>query len=108
MTRPAVGQGVGSGVGGPAAGRKVDRVRWPSMIGPTMSPRKPTGRPVGRPPGILGPKRSLLLVRLRPDQAAALRRLAAKESEPGRRVDVSGLLRRIIDKALRLKAPTAE
>ena len=105
MTRPAVGQGVGSGVGGPAAGRKVDRVRWPSMIGPV--PRKPTGRPPGRP---RGPERAKILVRLDPRQEVAIRRLAvaAQRKRNLPQPDMSAVIRELLDKALRLKAPTAE
>lgn len=99
MSTPAAGQGVKDGVGGPAPGRKLAHVRFPSMIGPTMSPRKPTGKPPGRRKG---PERELLLVRLRPDQARALRELAARETDRGQ-LDVSGTLRRILDRALKLK-----
>ncbi len=61
-----------------------------------MTPRPLTGKPVGRPP--LG--RALLTVRLRPDQAKELRRLAkARAKETGDRLDVSAIVRELLDRA---------
>lgn len=63
-----------------------------------MTPRKATGRPPGRP---RGPKRKLLLVRLEPRQAAELRRLArARAKASGGRLDVSAVVRELLDRAL--------
>ncbi len=62
-----------------------------------MTPRKATGRPPGRP---RGPKRTLLLVRLEPRQAKELRRLAkARAKETGDRLDVSAIVRELLDRA---------
>ena len=63
-----------------------------------MTPRKATGRPPGRP---RGPRRTLLLVRLEPRQAKELRRLAkARAKETGGRLDVSAVVRELLDRAL--------
>lgn len=62
-----------------------------------MTPRPLTGKPVGRPP--LG--RVLLLVRLEPRQAKELRRMAkARAKETGGRLDVSAVVRELLDRAL--------
>ncbi len=63
-----------------------------------MTPRPLTGRPVGRP---AGPRRAVLTVRVRPDQAKALRRLARlRAKETGGALDVSAVLRELLDRAL--------
>jgi hypothetical protein len=63
-----------------------------------VTPRKWTGRPPGRP---RGPKRTLLLVRLEPRQAKELRRLAkARAKETGVRLDVSAIVRELLDRAM--------
>ncbi len=75
-----------------------------------MTPRKWTGRPPGRPKGSTGEPRAVMLVSLRPDQREALERLAEKEraARGGKRLDLSRVLRAIIDKALRLRSPERE
>jgi hypothetical protein len=72
-----------------------------------MSPRRKTGRPPGRPKGSTGEPRVVMLVRLRPDQRAALERLAEKDrlARGGKARDLSRVLRGILDKALRLRPP---
>lgn len=69
--------------------------------------RQPTGRPRGRPRGWRGEEHVVMTVRLRPDQRDALEARATGETEArgGRRLDISRVLRAIIDKALRLKPP---
>lgn len=99
------GGGVVGGVGGPAVG--LDLVRRPSMIGPTMSPRKWTGRPPGRPKG---PKLEQLTVYLEPRQAATLRRRAAAAAKARgvTRPDVSAMLREAIDVWLKTRRKKVE
>jgi len=72
-----------------------------------MTPRRWTGRPPGRPKGSTGEARVVMLVRVRPDQRAALEQLAEKDraARGGKVRDLSRVLRTILDKALRLKAP---
>ena len=72
-----------------------------------MTPRKWTGRPPGRPKGSTGAVRVMMLVRLRPDQRAALERLAEQDRRGRglRRLDLSAALRRLLDTVLGLKAP---
>ena len=63
-----------------------------------MPPRPLTGKPVGRP---AGPKRAVLTVRIRPDRAKALRRLARERAKAtGGQLDVSAVLRELLDRAL--------
>ncbi len=63
-----------------------------------MTPRPLTGKPVGRP---AGPRRAVLTVRIRPDQAKALRRLARDRAKAtGGPLDVSAVLRELLDRAL--------
>ena len=61
-----------------------------------MSPRKPTGRPPGRPKG---PKRAILMVRLEPGQAKAVRAEAKRrQKETGAPwPDVSAVIRWAVD-----------
>jgi hypothetical protein len=71
---------------------------------PSTTPRRWTGRPRGRPKG---EARELLLIRVRPDQREALERLAEAEraARGGKRLDLSRIVRALLDKALRLKPP---
>lgn len=85
--------GGGGAGGGAAAGRKLAQVRFPSMIGP-MSPRKPTG---GKPGRTRGPERALLLVRLDPEQAVALRAEARRRQGEAPQIDVSAVVREAVD-----------
>jgi hypothetical protein len=66
-----------------------------------VTPRKWTGRPRGRPklPDASKVTRELLTLRLRPDQRAALERIAEAERarRGGVRLDLSRLVREAID-----------
>jgi hypothetical protein len=82
----------------------VDLARLAAIM--QRMPRRKTGRPPGRPKG---EPRELLLLRVRPDQAEALRKRAAKERDArgGKRLDISSVLRALLDKVLRLRPPKA-
>jgi hypothetical protein len=84
---------------------KVDLERLAAMM-PRM-PRRKTGRPPGRPKGSVGEPREVMTIRLRPDQREALERLAVKEraDRGAARLDISAVLRRLLDKVLRLRPP---